>query len=161
MSDQELRQLQFYWENYIPIKVIVRLFPYKQVHIKKIINELRQNGVLKPRKEHRREYVQQKILSLYNSGIRNPTLIAKELNLKYSTIKNHLTNLKLKRQRPEHNYNKRKKVDINTLCDKTKEIVKQLKNGVEAKDIVKTQNVSRQYVAQIKNKYLEDNLWKT
>ena len=156
MTEQDKQIIIRLWEDYVPIKSIIRLLPYRYTTAKQMIVELRQNGTLKPRKENRKEYTRQKILSLYNGGMTSPKEIAETTGLSFYTVQTCLVQAKLNRKRPTHNYHKRKKTDINTLCAKTQKIIEELKSGKPLKKIVKAQNVSRQYVAKLNEKYVKE-----
>ena len=156
MTEQDKQTIITWWNNYVPIKSIIRMLPYRYTTAKKMIDDLRQNGTLKPRKENQKEFTRQKVLGVYNSGITSISEIANQLGLSKYTVRNFLVEAKLNRKRPQHNYNTRKKTEIDTLCIKTQNIIEELKSGKLVKEIAKTQNVSRQYVAMINDKYVKE-----
>jgi DNA-binding CsgD family transcriptional regulator len=155
MSESEIKLVKELWESGNTIRQIARLLPYKEYIAIKKIQELRRNGGLSEKGGRTYENTKAKILQLYNDGIKNCEQIGKILCLSKDYVRNILVAEKLNRKRPQHNYNKRKPVDISTLCDKTQKIVQELNNGKPIKDIAKSQNVSRQYVSALKNKYLK------
>lgn len=150
MTEQDKNLIVRLWESGEPSSAIVRLLPYDTQTAKSMIAKLRQNGVLKGRSGKTQSKTWEKVLRAYNDGITNPYDIAEMFGLKVGTVNTLLSNSRLHRKRPSYNYK--------PLCDKTNEIITQIKSGKSLSEIAKAYGTSRQYVHIVKNKYVKEQL---
>lgn len=152
MTEQDKNLIVRLWESGEPTTAIVRLLPYDTQRAKSMITELRQNGVLKGRSGKTATKTWEKVLRAYNDGITNPHDLAEMFSLKVGTINTILSNSRLNRTRPKHNYKERGK------CEKTIAIIKEIQSGKPLHEIAKLHGTSKQYVHKIKNKYVKEQL---
>lgn len=152
MTEQDKNLIIRLWESGEPSSSIVRLLPYDAQTAKSMIMELRQNGVLKGRSGKTATKTWEKVLRAYNDGITSPYDLAEMFLLKVSTVNNILGSSGLKRQRPKHNYKQRK------VCENTKAIITALKSGKRVREICEDFGVSKQYVYEVKNKFVKEQL---
>lgn len=149
MTSEEISLIKRLWESGKGATTIAKLLPYKEHTTIKEINKLRQNGVLDGRSGKTKEKTKSKILQAYNSGITSPHDIAEMFDLKVSTVNTVLSNSRLNRKRPKHNYAKRE------LSERTKQILTDIKSGVVLSEVAIKHNVTKQWVSKIKKKYYE------
>ena len=141
------------WESGATIPEIVRIMPCRAVVTKTLLKEMKASGELKPRKT-KGDITREKVLYLYHSGVTNPYEIAEYYNLSIHTIKNVLSNAKLSRGRPPHNYKERKPRDISKLSKNTQLIIADLKSGLSVREISRKYDISTQWIHIIKAKYI-------
>jgi DNA-directed RNA polymerase specialized sigma subunit len=133
------------------LEAIIQLLPYDKKTAKKmIISEFPE--MLGRKKTTTKELV----LYAYNNITKNPYEIAELYDLNAERVKVILGSLNLNRERPSHNYKKRKKPDIYRLCEKTQNIVEALKDGYSPTKVAEMYEVSRQHVYNIKSKYYKE-----
>ena len=150
MTEQDKNLIVRLWDSGEPTTAIVRLLPYDTQTAKSMIMQLRQNGVLKGRSGKTATKTWEKVLRAYNDGITSPYEIAEMFALKVGTVNTILSNSKLHRKRPKQNYKPF------PLCDKTQQIITEIKSGKPLHEIAKAHGTSRQYVHKIKNKYVKE-----
>lgn len=150
MTESEIKLVERLWASGKGVGEIARLLPYKEYIAIREIRELKRNGVLKGRSGKSRANTQAKVLQAYNDGITSPYEIAEMFGLKVSTVNWILGNSKLDRKRPKHNYKQY------PLCEKTQQIITEIKSGKPLHEIAKAHGTSRQYVHKIKNKYVKE-----
>jgi DNA invertase Pin-like site-specific DNA recombinase len=152
MKDSDKKQIISMWEAGCKIHEIVRTLPYKERICRLMIKELKDSGDLNGNRPTANEI----ILSLYNEGHKNPYEIADISGYSIHTVNVTLNKAKLNRTRPSKNYKKRKKVEINTLCEKTQNILEALNDKISPRKIAIMYEVSVQHVYSLKNKYLDN-----
>lgn len=145
MDKQVIKRL---WDSGYSISTIVRMIPRKPKEAHKLIAEMRESGEIEGRSGKSAEKTSRRVLSLYQKGITSPYEIADNLNLSPKTVKRILCELKLNRKRPHKNYNQMK------LCDKTHELLMEMRSGATIKELSVKNNVSTQYLYKIKAKYI-------
>lgn len=154
LQEQELKLIKNLWDNGASINAIAQMLPYKKGKSLSIIKELKQSGLLVG-KHRKGKCTIQKVLYVYENQTKNPYEIAKILSLSLNTVKHILSyNIKDKRERPKHNYKKRKKSQVDNLSKNTQEIIRLLKENLPCAEIAKRLTVSRQYVYAVKRKFL-------
>ena len=150
MTEQDKNLIIRLWESGEPSSAIVRLLPYDTQTAKSMVMELRQNGVLKGRSGKTATKTWEKVLRAYNDGITSPYDLAEMFGLKLTTINNILSNSRLDRKRPKHNYKQY------PLCEKTQQIITEIQSGKPLHEIAKAHGTSRQYVHKVKNKHVKE-----
>lgn len=150
MTEQDESLLIRLCESGENLTAITRLLPYKRQTIRQTILKLRQKGVLNGQKANKRENTQARVLNAYNGGLRTISGIVNFTSLSRQTVRRCLLNHNIRLQRPRV-YRKK---DISERSEKTQSIVNDLKNGMRVCEIVQKENVSRQYIYKVKNKFL-------
>lgn len=150
MTESEIKLVERLWASGKGVGEIARLLPYKEYIAKKEIAQLKQNGVLKGRSGKTATKTLGKVLEAYNDGITNPYDLAEMFGLKVGSVNTILSNSKLDRKRPKHNYKQY------PLCEKTQQIITEIQSGKALHEIAKAHGTSRQYVHKIKNKYVKE-----
>ena len=151
MTEQDKNLIIRLWESGETKSSIVQLLPYKPYQARLMIEELKKNGTLQGRSGKSEKKTWNKVLQAYNDGKTNPYDIAKMFGLKVGTVNNILSNSRLNRKKPEHNYNQF------PLTEKTKQIITEIQSGKSLSEIAREYNISRQYIHKIKNKYSNCN----
>ena len=152
IKDEEKAQIKRLWDSGVAYATIIRLIPYKQVVATAMLKELRRDGTL-PDRPTKGARTKAKVLELYNNGEKNPYKIASIIGCSKQTVNCCLRGLN--RGKPAHNYKPTKPTEFNTLSDKTRAIVHDLKDGCKPNALVKKHNVSRQYIYVLKSKYID------
>ena len=148
MTDIDRRQIKMLWESRVPISRIVQMLPYKKVIAKKMIDELRQDGTLQ--KRNRKKTAIKAVGEMWESGTQNIDELSEIFGYSPRTIILYLSLSREGKDRPAHNYRKRK------LNEKALEIIKEISNGkLTLSEISRKFDVSRQYVYQLKKKVEE------
>ena len=150
MTKDEIALVMELWNSGKSIGEIARLLPYKEYIAKREISELKKKGILKGRSGKSRENTQARVLQAYKDGITSPYEIAEMCGVGVGHIRNVLSQSKVKNQRPKHNYKQRK------VCQNTQAIITALKSGKTAKEIVSEFGVSKQYVYEVKGKFVKE-----
>ena len=146
MTEQEIRSIKNQWEIGVSISKIVKTMPYPRSTAFRKIWELQQEGVLPPRERKRgRELA----ISAYKSGMKNPYEIAETYGYKVNSVKNWLSNARLCRERPAHNWKKGKQKQFS---QRTKEILDCLKGGMGVNQTARFFGVSKQWVSNVKKR---------
>ena len=153
IKEQDKAQIKRLWESGVAYATIVRTIPYKQVVAVEMMRQLRNDGTL-PNRPTKGDRTKAKVLELYNNGEKNPYKIASALGCSKHTVNCYLRGLN--RGKPAHNYKPTKPTEFNTLSDKTRAIVHDLKDGWKPSVLSKKHNVSRQYVYVLKSKYVDE-----
>lgn len=156
MTESEKSLVISLWNSGETMASIIQVLPYSKYRARQEIKQLQQDGILVGRSGKTQSKTKEKILCLYNDGITSPYEIAEILNFKVGTVNTILSNAKLDRKRPEHNYKKRKQTNFNLLCDKTKEIIVSLQEGLSVREVAKKFDVATQYVYEIKGKFVKE-----
>jgi DNA-binding CsgD family transcriptional regulator len=152
LTESEIKLVERLWASGKGVGEIARLLPYKEYIAIRKIRELKRNGVLKGRSGKSQANTQAKVLQAYNDGITSPYEIAEMLDMDYRYVNTILSNAKLGRERPKRNYKQRK------LCKNTQAIIDRLKSGKRVREICAEFGVSTQYVYQVKNKFVKEQL---
>ena len=152
MNDTDRNLIINMWSGGCSKRQIIQMLPYTYEVAESIVNSLVADGTLTKEKKGR---TVDKVLELYEK-IKNPYEIADRLGARPQTVSQILANARLNRTRPEHNYKKRKPVDIATLNEKTQIIVNELRNGKKQAQVAREQNVSKQYVSKIYYNYVNN-----
>lgn len=123
----------------ISLRVIERTLPMTIKEAQALINQMKINGELPPRRI--REKTKNKVKILHEQG-KNKYEIAGELNLNIQTVEKTLRVLFPNRGRPKHNYVNNRQRNAKTLG-----IQEELQKGeLSYSEIARKYNVSRQYV---------------
>ena len=149
MTESEIKLVERLWANGKGVGEIARLLPYKEYIVKREIQELKRNGVLKGKSGKSQAIIQERILQAINDGITNPYEIAELCGVGVGHIRNVLSRAKVKIQRPKRNYKQRK------VCENTKAIINALQSGKKVREICIEFGVSTQYVYEVKNKFVK------
>jgi DNA invertase Pin-like site-specific DNA recombinase len=148
MTEQEKKQIISMWESRMTILDIVRTLPYTQREARRMINELRADGTLKPRKKKR--MLNEAIMEIFNSGTTDRYEIAEILGVSYRTVLNRLQKMGIHLGRPAHNH---KKMPIK---DTTAQIMDDIRKGeMSYSQIAKKYGVSRGRVGNIKQQMIK------
>lgn len=150
MDKQNIDLLIRLWNSNLSIASIIKMIPEKENIIKTHIADLRAKGILLDRKKSTKE----SLVLEYQNGETNPYEIAEKYNLSICTVRQYLGCAGLKRKRPSKNYKKREKVKMCNLSEKTKTIINALNSKKSLVQIAKENNVSKQYVAKVRDKYV-------
>ena len=150
MTESEIKLVERLWASGKGVGEIARLLPYKEYIAKKEIAQLKKKGVLKGRSGKTATKTWEKVLQAYNDGITNPYEIAELCDCCYGYVNTILSNAKL--GRVKRNYKQRK------VCENTQAIITALKSGKRVREICAEFGVSTQYVYQVKNKYVKEQL---
>lgn len=150
MTESEKDLIIRLWESGKTIKEIILFFPYPKDYLRNEVRELKKQGVLVGRSGKTKQKTTQKMLDLYNDGIRNPYEIASRLNVCPKYVNNRLSSCHLSRGKPKQNYKPK------SVNEKTAAIINDIKNGKKIKEIASSYDISRQYVYAIKNKYVKE-----
>lgn len=154
MEELEKEKLKELWNNGESIDSIIRQFPYEKKVVMKTIVEMRKSGELLERTKKKKGFTQ-KIIALYESGVKNPYEIANEVGCDYSTVQKAFTRGNIKRKRPPHNYKERVATDTTKLCQTTQNIIRELKEGHAKSKIAQSYGVSRQWVYIVEQVYIK------
>lgn len=147
MTEQDKLTIINLWNNRVPVSHIVHLLPYKQHKIYSVIKSLKENGTLN--EDNRIPPKCDRIVSMYNSGIKDIDKLAEMFQCTrqfiFMSLHKQGIHIAKPKQYKKHSY-----------CDKTIEIVAELKEGKTQTEVAKNHNVSRQYVFKIYNKYVKE-----
>lgn len=130
------------WTGGVPIAEICKMLPYKAMHIKEMVGELRKDGTLPPRERGNKR---QLVVDAYNGGMTNPYEIAETYGLTYGTVKAYLFRAGLKRPHPKHQYRPK------SNGEKTAQILAALANKTQS-EVARQFGVSRQWVSALKKR---------
>ena len=150
MTESEIKLVERLWASGKGVGEIARLLPYKEYIAKREISELKKKGVLKGKSGKSQAITQERILQAFNDGITSPYEIAELCGVCRRYVYNVLSQAKVKIQRPKHNYKQRK------LCENTQAIITALKSGKRVREICDEFGVSKQYVYEVKNKFVKE-----
>ena len=149
-SDKEL--IKTLWESGQTISQIVQMLPYEEKVCNKMIITLKKQGVLsKANKNSKKE----KIVNAYNSGITNPYTLSEMYGVPKYTIDNIFSACGIKRQRPKKNYKERAKTSIDSLSEKTQNIIEALNDNIPAKKIAEMYDVRLQWIYSVKRVHIK------
>ncbi len=144
------------YNNKKPTADIVRMLPYKESVARRYIRELRQQGLLKRENKATESPQQLAVLQAYNDGLTTVAEIAEEIGGNEQSVRNALSVLGLSCKRPKHNYKQRPRFSFTELSEKTQQIITAVKDGKASGDICLQFNISRQYLSEVKKKYLQN-----
>lgn len=145
MTEKDRQKIVALWVGGTPIEQIYRLLPYRRMEAKKMVDELRADGTLQPRK--RAETVIKAVAVAWKNETKDPYELAKMFGISIHTIKAYLKRSGVREgKRPPHNFKKR---DFN---EKAIAIMCDLREGKSSGEIAKNYGVSRQYVHQLKKR---------
>ncbi len=130
------------WNGGVPIAEICKMLPYKALHIKQMVGELRKDGTLSPRVRGNKR---QLVVDAYNGGMTNPYEIAETYGLTYGTVRHYLFKGGVKRPYPKRQYRPK------PTTDKTMEILAALETKSQI-EVARQFGVSRQYVSALKKR---------
>lgn len=150
MTESEIKLVERLWASGKGVGEIARLLPYKEYIAKREIAELKKKGVLKGRSGKSQANTQARVLQAYNDGITSPYEIAELCGVSVGYIRKVLSQAKVKVGRPKHNYKQSK------LCENTQAIITALKSGKRVREICDEFGVSKQYVHEVKNKFVKE-----
>lgn len=143
MTDFEIAALKRQWEAGVPIRQLVLMMPYKKTAAMKKIWQMQRDGILPERKRKRGADL---VVEAYKRGVHNPYELAELYGYSSRSVKSWLSNARLGRKRPEHNW---KKKDID---EKTKRILKCLESGMGVCETARKFGVSKQWVSAVKKR---------
>lgn len=133
---------------------IIRMLPYTESEARRYIRELRQQGLLKRENKATESPQQLAVLQAYNDGLITVAEIAEEIGGNEQSVRNALSALGLSCKRPKHNYKQRPRFSFAELSKKTQQIITAIQDGKAGGDICLQFNISRQYLSEVKKKYL-------
>lgn len=152
MTESEIKLVERLWASGKGVGEIARLLPYKEYIARREIAKLKKNGVLKGKSGKSQANTQARVLQAYKDGITNPYEIAEMCDVCYGYVNNILSSATSGRQRPKRNYKQRK------VCENTQAIITALKSGKRVREIAMEFGVAVQYVYQVKNKFVKEQL---
>lgn len=149
------RKIKTLWDNGESLDKIARQLGIKRYHALKAVKKMQESGKLdfKERKCNKKKSV--KALMLWESGMKNPYDIARELNTSKSAVYHLLRENNISIDRPRNNYIKRKRTNIESLSPKTKKILEEIKSGKSKIQIAIENGVSRQWVYSIESVHIK------
>ena len=150
MTESEIKLVERLWASGKGVGEIARLLPYKEYIAKREISELKRNGVLKGKSGKSQAITQARVLQAYNDGITSPYEIAELCGVCVGYEYNVFSRAEVIIQRPKRNYKQRK------LCENTQAIITALRSGKRVREICAEFGVSKQYVYQVKNKFVKE-----
>lgn len=148
MTDHEKLICSTLWNDGESITSIAKILPYRIGTAKRLIKDLIESGYLPPRKKG--ELVKERLRQLVKSGITDSYAIATILGITHQTASTYKSQIGLHTPRPKKNYRP------TVLSVKTQQIIADLQNGINQKEIQLKYNVSRQYVSEVKKKYVKE-----
>lgn len=151
MTEQERNLIIKLWENGTPINSIIHMLDCKQCTAKQYIKELKESGILK--KENRKRRSVDIIINVFNKGETNPYQISEITGYSVNTVRTVLHNAHIPIPKSKR---KRSPTDVNTLCQLTQTIIREIESGEPCSEIAKYYNVSRAYVYKVKQKYVKE-----
>jgi hypothetical protein len=152
LTESEIKLVERLWASGKGVGEIARLLPYKEYIAIREIRELKKKGVLKGKSGKSQANTQAKVLQAYNDGITSPYEIAEMFGVCCGYVNNILSGAIGGRQRPKRNYKQRK------LCKNTQAIITALRSGKRVREICAEFGVSTQYVYQVKDKFVKEQL---
>lgn len=142
MTEADRNQIIKLWSANIPIYRMVRMLPYKTYIARRMITDLKKEGVLPARTiGHKRT-----VIEAYERGMRNPYDIAEEFDIPVGTVNTTLSRAGFTNGRAKRNFKKN---------EKTLEIIELLKAGESQAEIARKFGVSRQWVSVAKKRWQE------
>ena len=150
MTDVDKKTIKRLWDSRVPINQIILMLPYKKVVAKRMIDELRANGTLKPR--NCKKTAIQAIASTWDNGITDIDELCEMFSYKPNTVKCYLSFSRGNSVRPHRNYRAKQ------FNEKAQSIMDEIsKQELSLSDIARKFEVSRQYVYQLKMRLEEKN----
>lgn len=147
MNEQDKLTLINLWNNRVPTTKIIQLLPYTPNKIRKTIQSLIDNGTLI--EDNRIPPKCDRIVSMYISGIKDIDELANMFECTPQYVTMCLRWKDIHAEKPKK-YKKWK------YCQKTQDIIAELKEGKTQTEVAKNHDVTRQYVYKIYNKYVKE-----
>ena len=147
MTEQDKATLIHLWNNRVPTTKIIQLLPYTQYAIRKVINALIDNGTLI--EDNRVPPKCERIVSMYLSGIKNQSELAKMFQCTRQFVSMSLCTKGIYTERPK-TYRQR------IMTEQTQAIITELKDGKSQSQVAKNHGLTRQRVNQIYNQYVKE-----
>jgi transposase len=143
MTESEIKTVKSLWDSGVSLERIYRMLPYYRYDAYKQVKELRDKGVLKPRRDKTKRMVKA-IAHAWQTETKDPNELAVMFGYAVSTINTYLQRSGVREgKRQPHNFNH---------CPKTNDIVDELREGAAICEIAKKFGVSRQYVFKVKKR---------
>lgn len=147
MTEQDKLTLINLWQNRVPTTKIIQLLPYTPNKIRRTIKSLIDNGTLI--EDNRIPPKCDRIVSMYNSGIKDIDKLANMFECTNNWITTALRSKGIRVGKP-------KKYKKWHYCQKTQDIIADLKCGKSQTEVANNHGVSRQYVYKIYNQYVKE-----
>lgn len=146
MTEQDKARIITLWENGVALEQIYQMLPYKRYHALKMVQELRADGTLKPRKKT--EKAIELVALAWKTETKDLNELAEMFGYTVETIKTYLTASGVREGKRPIAYKH---------CPQTNQIVEEVLNGTPMSQIAQKFGVSRQYVFKIKKKMEIEN----
>ncbi len=156
MTESDKALIIYMYNNKKRTADIIRMLPYSEREAKRCIRELRQQGLLKRENKAAESPQQLAVLRAYNDGMTTVAEIAEGIGGNEQSVRNALSALGVSCKRPKHNYKQRPRYSFAELSEKTQQIITAIQDGKASGDICRQFNISRQYLSEIKKKYLQN-----
>ena len=147
MTESDKRQIISLWESGVPLEQIYQTLPYRRYHCLKMVQELRADGTLKPRKKTERAI--ELVALAWQTETKDIAELAEMFGYSPATIDKYLQYSGAREGKRQPNSYK--------ISQKTHEIVAEIKNGTSLSQVARDFGVSRQYVHQIKTRLEKEN----
>ena len=151
MTQNERRQIISLWQSGVSLQKIYRMLPYRRCDAVRMLNKLRQDGTLKPRKKKKENTIKM-LGDAWKSGITDIKELSEMFGSTEQTTIAYLSKSGAREnKRPPHNHTKKQ------LNKKAEAIMEVLKEGKPLSTVAKEFGVSRQYVFQLKERLEKEN----
>ena len=147
MTEVELNNIKAMWESGASLEQIYQMLPCRRYTAYKLVRELRDEGILKPRK--RTERAIKAVALAWETETKNPDELSEIFGYTKTTINTYL-------QKSGVRQGKRQAMNFNH-CELTNKIVDELNSGAKMSEIASKFGVSRQYVFKIKKRLEKNN----
>jgi transposase len=153
MTEQDKRQIVSLWESGVALEQIYQMLPYKRYHALKMVQELRADGTLKPRKKTERAI--ELVALAWQTETKDIGELAEMFGYSVDTIKTYLVASGVRKGERPTTYKLRKN------GSRTNEIVDAINSGKTMSQVAKDFKVSRQYIFRLKKKMENQNAQST
>lgn len=147
MTEQDKRQIIDLWEGGVALEQIYQMLPYKRHHALKMVQELRADGTLKPRKKTERSI--ELVALAWQTETKDIGELAEMFGYTPRTIGQYLQYSGVREGKRQPNSYK--------ISQKTQEIVAEFKKGTPMAEIIRKFSVSKQYVYKLKQEMEKKN----